>query len=378
MSSSRIGLRYVCLALGFIILLALCLAACGSTEVPVTTATAGVATSMTEDPVSTNTNSHPSTTMAGVDIGPYVDEVELEAAQDAVYGYMKDVREDGAAHFASLVDPQSEVDAGVLFGIERGLYGDAGSEHFEVATLVPMVWVEDHYFIDVPVPIGIDEWIRESPDCRVAMETTMRDGSVRVLRVQHNLNTDEWLIFPNPVVADAYPDYTSEPEPVATATAQLLGKYAADSVAFSGLELIRAVELTHPDWEQSVIEVQLEPKADGSTGQVLISIFKDEQTLFEPVEPAPAGGSEIVSYDENTGYTVERISIPGAYRASCITGPFGSHCQVTATIADGTVVNVNSETGLPKGGDLPLDRDGVVRLVSLLVDKIQADYPNGW
>jgi hypothetical protein len=59
-------------------------------------------------------------------------------------------------------------------------------------------------------------------------------------------------------------------------------------------------------------------------------------------------------------------------------GPFGSHCQVTATIADGTVVNVNSETGLPKGGDLPLDRDGVVRLVSLLVDKIQADYPNGW
>ena len=64
------------------------------------------------------------------------------------------------------------------------------------------------------------------------------------------------------------------------------------------------------------------------------------------------------------------MTIPGVSRAYYLTGPRGSYAQLVAQLADGMTINICSESGELKADTLPLDRAGMEKVLSLLVQTL--------
>jgi hypothetical protein len=162
-------------------------------------------------------------------------------------------------------------------------------------------------------------------------------------------------------------DYPPDPARVSTSRAQYLGEVAETALQDAGLQLAEAVEFTPPGSTDPVEQMLLRPVSPESQAVVQIWVFKTPEQDAVPSSTRDAG---TLGSDEGAsipGYGSEAIEIPGASSAYCVTGPFGSYCQIVAQSPSGMTVNVCSESGLLRGGRLPLERAEVEKLVALLL-----------
>jgi hypothetical protein len=173
-------------------------------------------------------------------------------------------------------------------------------------------------------------------------------------------------------------DADSGPPPwVHSATAQALGEYAAESLAKAGktaFVVVKADELA--GLGDTVIDIVLDAHPDeaGAKGYVGITICND------PLGAAASSTESPVSMTDDeaeaaarVGYKVEDLDLPNVSSAALVTGPFGSYCQLIARLPgdDGRTINILSDTGQLKGGELPLDRTDLETLLSALLEKVR-------
>jgi len=160
-------------------------------------------------------------------------------------------------------------------------------------------------------------------------------------------------------------------ERLATPRAQGLGQYAADALSaagFKGFLVAEAVEMTLPD--TTVTDILLAQKGASAKGSVLVTIFKnpDNSPILATTSEADTSGDDDIG--TSIGYRHEAISLADGTEACLITGPFGSYLQLLVQLPDQTVINILSDTGQLKGGKLPLDRDGLEKLLGLLLKRV--------
>ncbi|MBN1321023.1 MAG: hypothetical protein JXA87_09295 [Thermoleophilia bacterium] len=169
---------------------------------------------------------------------------------------------------------------------------------------------------------------------------------------------------------DEYPDYRPDPVRTSTARSQSIGAKVEKSLAAAGLALAEAVEFTPLGGTDPVIEIALRSKSAESRALVIIWIFKtpDRPAVTSPVGGDESGGS--AARMEIPGCSSEDMTILGASRAHCITGPFGSSCRILAELPSGMTINACSESAALKGEPLPLDRAGLQELVSLIAQEL--------
>jgi hypothetical protein len=169
-------------------------------------------------------------------------------------------------------------------------------------------------------------------------------------------------------VSDEYPDRTPNPEPVNTQQALHLGQLSLATVAGAGLKLVDSSEISYPD--TTVTRIVLGPAAADQGGIVVIAIFKDPSMGPASSEMGEdAFGTLEGRAADRDGSSVQRIVVPGAVDACVITNNLLAGCQALAYLPDQTVVNICSE-GSGVGGQAPLDRPAVERLLAAIVEEL--------
>lgn len=177
------------------------------------------------------------------------------------------------------------------------------------------------------------------------------------------------------LTATPHPDSATLPDPVTTLRAESLGQYAADALLDAGfieLEVTEALETTLPD--TTVTDITLAPKAAGAKGSVFITVFtnpNDTLASFADWESDTDSDPVVDEMAAAIRLRTEKIALPGTTEAYLTTGPLDSRCQLVAQLPNRTVINILSSSGELEGGVLPLDRQGVEKLASLLVQKLQ-------
>lgn len=169
------------------------------------------------------------------------------------------------------------------------------------------------------------------------------------------------LPAPLPESAWPYPDYGPLPEEVPSEEVRQLAELVAAHFPALDFEVSTAIEMRASD--KTIIRFGLFP---GGLEEAFVTgtIFMSDQGL-----PAVAADGAFA------------VDIPGAESAGLIehAWPSGSApdaLQLIATMADGTVVRATSSKKLKSDAELPLDRDGLIEMVTYLIALIaDGDLP---
>jgi hypothetical protein len=311
----------------------------------------------------------PSTASTGVDttesvdtttVGaaqPLVSEAQVRRAQQVVSQYFSYFMAGKRAEFNKLLAPGIGVKSSDVWGREKEYLKGAGLSAYRLHSWRGIVRAGDWYIgTGLEVPAAIDEWIREDPTKRIAFQTVMEDYSVRSFRLEHQADSDTWLIVPVEELLGEYPANSEVPVVFASEASQVLARQVGDALGKEFPALADAVVCTHGFRDfpgQKLFEAQLGDSLSGPHWVLTVILQKNS---------ASVGGI--------SGSETSPVSLAGS-TAGWVKNHAPYNAQVVIRLADGTTVNLSEQALYADGAlkNMPLDVDELKAATAVIAEQ---------